>query len=100
MSLAETIIYASDDEAAAVLSGADINEKDEYGLRPLIQAVICKKIKTLQALLAAGADIEQADFINRTALQWAADRGEMEFCNILLSSGANPNHYSADGQRI
>ncbi len=100
MSLAETIIYASDDEAAAVLSGADINEKDEYGLRPLIQAVICKKIKTLQALLAAGADIEQADFINRTALQWAADRGEMEFCNILLSSGANPNHYSADGQPI
>lgn len=101
MSLAETIIYASDDEAAAaVLAGADLNERDEYGLRPLIQAVICQKVKTLQALLAAGADIEQGDFIKRTALQWAADRGEIELCNILLAKGADPNHYSADGQPI
>lgn len=102
MSLAETIIYDTDENAAkAVMApGADINEHDRFGLRPLIQAVVCRKVKTLHALLAAGADIEQGDFIDRTALQWAADRGEVELCYFLLESGANPNHYSADGQPI
>lgn len=101
MSLAETIIYDTDENAVkAVQAGADVNEHDRFGFRPLIQAVICRKSKTLQALIAAGADLEQGDFINRTALQWAADRGELEYCNILLAAGANPNHYSADGQPI
>lgn len=101
MALAETIIYESDEEGvAAVLAGADPNELDRYGMRPLIQAVICRKFKTLQALLSVGADLEQGDFINRTALQWAVDRGELEFCNYLLEAGANPNHHSADGQPI
>lgn len=101
MSLADTIIYDTDDNAEAeVKAGADPNEKDRYGFRPLIQAVICRKPKTLKALLAAGADLEQGDFIKRTALQWAVDRGELEYCKILLAAGANPNHYSADGQPI
>lgn len=101
MSLAETIIYDTDDNAVkAIQAGADVNEHDRFGFRPLIQAVICRKVKTLQALLAAGADIEQGDFIDRTALQWAADRGEVELCFYLLEAGANPNHYSADGQPV
>lgn len=101
MSLAETIIYDTDDNAVAEINaGADVNEHDRFGFRPLIQTVICRKPKALQALLAAGADIEQEDFIKRTALQWAADRGELEYCRILLDAGANPNHYSADGQPV
>lgn len=101
MGLAESIIYESDDNAVqAVQSGYDVNEYDRFGFRPLIQAVICRKPKTLHALIAAGADIEQGDFLNRTALQWAADRGEIEICYYLLEAGANPNHYSADGQPI
>lgn len=102
MSLAEAIIYQSDEEAMQLVlaGGEDINEHDRFGLRPLIQAVICKKVKTLHALVAAGADLEQGDFINRTALQWASDRDEIEMCYYLLEAGANPNHYSADGQPI
>lgn len=101
MSLAETIIYGSDDEGVAeVMAGADPNEYDRYGMRPLIQTVICRKFKTMQALLSVGANLELGDFINRTALQWAVDRGELEYCNYLLQAGANPNHYSADGQPI
>lgn len=101
MALAESIIYESDEAALkAVQAGGDVNEHDRFGFRPLIQAVICRKYKTLHALIAAGADIEQGDFINRTALQWAADRGEVELCYYLLEAGANPNHYSADGQPI
>jgi FOG: Ankyrin repeat len=101
MSLADIIIYNSDEDGvAAVMAGADVNELDRYGFRPLIQTVICRKFKTLQALLSVGADLEQGDFINRTALQWAVDRGETQYCYYLLEAGANPNHYSADGQPI
>lgn len=101
MQLAESIIYEDPASAiAAINAGADVNEHDRFGMRPLIQAVICRKLPVLQALLEAGADIEQGDFINRTALQWAADRGEVELCYFLLQHGANPNHFSADGQPI
>lgn len=101
MSLADTIIYDTDDNAVAeIKAGADVNEQDRYGFRPLIQAVICRKPKTLLALIAAGAALEQGDFIKRTALQWAVDRNEIEYCKVLLAAGANPNHYSADGQPI
>ena len=52
MALAETIIYDTDDNAVkAVLAGADVNEEDRFGFRPLIQAVICRKPKTLHALV-------------------------------------------------
>ena len=101
MQLADAIIYENEPTVvAAIKSGANVNEHDRFGMRPLIQAVICRKPAALQALLDAGADIEQGDFINRTALQWAADRGEVELCYFLLSRGANPNHFSADGQPI
>jgi len=101
MSLSETIIYDTDENAMLAVQGnQELNEIDRFGLCPLIQAVICRKIKTLHALVAAGANLEQGDFINRTALQWAADRDEMEMCFFLLEAGANPNHYSADGQPI
>lgn len=101
MQLADAIIYENEPAVIATINaGADVNEHDRFGMRPLIQAVICRKPAALQALLSAGADIEQGDFINRTALQWAADRGEVEICYFLLSNGANPNHFSADGQPI
>jgi len=99
--LAELIIYES--EASVIkelVRGYDLNEWDCYGLRPLIQAVICRKVKILAKLVKHGANIEQGDFLNRTALYWAADRNAFEMCYFLLKKGADPNHYSAEGQPI
>jgi ankyrin repeat protein len=101
MSLADAIIYDDEEKVKKlVASGEDVNEQDRFGLRPLIQAVICHKPQVLEFLLASGADIEQADFLNRTALHWAADRNELEMCLYLLKNGANPNKFSAEGQAI
>lgn len=102
MSLADLIIYNTEAEAIqAIASGEhDLDELDRFGMRPLIHSVICKKFEVMQALLAYGADLEKGDFINRTPLQWAVDRGEIDFCYFFLQCGANPNHYSADGQPI
>lgn len=99
--LAELIIFNKEAEVIkAILQGADVNEHDKYGMRPLIQAIICKKLKVITALLEHGADIEQIDILGRTPLAWAVDREEFEIAEFLLEQGANPNHYSADGQPI
>jgi ankyrin repeat protein len=101
MSLADAIIY--DDYATVIellANGIDANEQDRFGLRPLIQAVICKKPALFEVLLQHGADLEQKDFLDRTALHWAADRNELEMCAFFLNLGANPNSFSAEGQPI
>lgn len=101
MSLADTIIRGTEEQAIKqIKQGADPNQVDRYGFRPLIQAVICKKSAVLEALLDHGADIDQQDVLGRTPLQWAADRNAPDFCLALLQRGANPNHYSADGQPL
>jgi len=101
MSLAHLIINSDEDVAIdAVLAGAAPDELDEYGMRPLIQAVITQKINLISVLLANGANIEQKDSLGKTALQWAVSRYELQITKFLLDKGANPNHYSADGQPI
>ena len=45
----------------------------------------------LQALLAAGANIEQADSTGGTALIWAAQKGHLSCVQLLLDAGANAN---------
>lgn len=99
--LADKIIFGSVEEAInAIDKGANVNEWDKYGFRPLIQAIICKKTKVITHLLDNGADIEQVDIMGRTPLQWAAYRSEYEYCEYLLKRGANPNNYSVDGQPV
>lgn len=51
----------------------------------------------VRALIAAGADVNKADNIQRTALQIAArlPRREDEVVNVLLAAGADPNTWSS-----
>ena len=102
MSLADLIIYETERTAILAIQNqeVDLEEFDRFGFRPLIEAVICKKINVLNALIAYGVRVEQADLIGRTALQWASDQGNVEICKLLLEHGANPNHASEDGQPI
>lgn len=99
--LADKIIFDSEEEViAAIHSGADVNEWDKYGFRPLIEAIICDKPLVFNALLENGAEIDQVDILGRSPLQWATERALTEYCQKLLELGANPNHYSADGQPL
>ncbi len=99
--LADAIIFESEKEIIDFIkTGIDVNEIDQYGLKPIIQAVICDKKNIVQVLLAHGADIDQRDFLNRTALHWAADRGNIDFCKLLLDKGASPDTFSFEGQPI
>jgi ankyrin repeat protein len=42
-------------------------------------------------LIAAGVDVNEKDFADKTALHWAADAGQMDVVQVLVAKGANVN---------
>lgn len=100
-SLSREIIYGTTDSVLKLISkGADVNEKDMFGLTPLIQSTIVNNITIAEVLLERGANVEQKDVTGQTPLQWAVNRRNNAFTELYLAHKANPNHYSADGQPI
>ena len=100
-SLSQAIIFDTLTEVTDLLDQkANVNEKDVYGLTPLIESVLKGNIEITTLLLDKGALIDQQDISGQTALQWAVNRRQMDIVKILLKRGANPNHYSADGQPV
>lgn len=100
-SLSKTIIYGTDKEVAASLKKKPVlDELDEYGYTPLIQAAIVNSAAKTKLILDAGANVDFTDLTGRTALFWAADNNNLELCKLLLSNQANPNAYSSGGQPI
>jgi hypothetical protein len=101
MSLANSIIYGTEATVLSHLqSGADVNELDEYGFRPLIEAAIVNKTPIAELLIRHGALVDDVDSTGRTALHWAVENNNVDFCALLLSHGANPNHYTRASQPI
>lgn len=101
MSLADAIIYGNKEIVLQLLeAGADINEIDEYGFRPLIEAAITGKTDIAGLLLDYGAAVDQEDATGRTALHWAIENKNIELCSLLLKKGANPNSYTNAGQPL
>jgi hypothetical protein len=101
MSLANSIIYGDKSSVLSYLKeGADVNEVDEYGFRPLIEAAIANKIDVAEVLLQYGAHIDQEDSTGRTALHWAVENNNLSLCELLLSQNANPNHYTQASQPL
>lgn len=49
-------------------------------------------------LLEQGADIHAQDFLNRTALHWAAQEGHTDLVRLLLEAGADINAQDVDKQ--
>ena len=46
---------------------------------------------TVQELLGSGAEVDHQDFIGRTPLHLAADRGQLAVAEVLLNEGADVN---------
>lgn len=83
-----------------IQAGADIEETDEYGFSPLIEAAIANKVDVVALLLEYGADINKADTTGRTALHWAVDNHNLSLCELLLANKANANAYTLAGQPL
>lgn len=100
-SISQEILFGTFDSVLkCVRAGSDVNEKDIYGLTPLIEATLKKDVNIATLLLEHGAKINQEDISGQTALQWAVNRYHVPLCELFLKHKADPNHYSADGQPI
>lgn len=99
-SLADAIIEGDIKAVKKLLAYSDINEIDEYGFRPLIEAAIVDNMDIAKLLLQQGADPNQQDVLGGTALQWAVENNNIELSKLLLSHQANPNAYNLAGQPV
>lgn len=101
MSLADEIIYGTKENVERALqAGAEVNEMDEYGFTPLIEAAICNKIDVAELLLARDAIIDSPDLTGRTALHWAVDNHNLTLSQLFLEHKANPNAYTKSCQPV
>ena len=70
--------------------GADANEKSgQLEEPPVISAAVSGSIETVEALLEAGANLNEADTFGGTALIQAARNGRSEMVLFLLNKGAD-----------
>lgn len=100
-SLANTILQEDIQGVQQWLRHAsELNELDEYGFTPLIEAAIVDNIKISQLLLDRGADPNLQDVTGGTPLHWAVENNNETLCQLLLEHGANPNAYNFAGQPI
>jgi len=70
-------------------SGADPNQRDSHGNRPLIEAVAAGHADAARLLIAAGANPNLAALGGRTPLIEAAIGGHIEIARLLISAGAD-----------
>lgn len=78
----------------------ELNQIDEYGFTPLIEAAIVDNVEISQLLLSHGADPNLPDVTGGTALQWAVENHNIALCKLLLANHANPNAYNLAGQPV
>jgi len=79
-------------------------EIDRWGAKPqeernqaLFDAASTGKLKLVQALLDASAELDARDNTNRTPLHWAAIHGHLKVVQTLLVAGANKNAIDNSG---
>ncbi len=98
---AATIAGAKGQTAMAqwlIEAGANINAPDVYQFTPLMRAVDNQHADTAQVLLElGGADVDFADESGNTALHFAVANNQLDVVNLLLNSGADPQHKNRDG---
>ena len=75
--------------------GADATAANALGRTALI---LTRNTGIAQALLAAGTPIDAQDSRGRTALMYAATRGDLPIAKVLLSSGADTTLRDAEGK--
>ena len=72
----------------AIINGANVNAKDNYGWTALMEATFWGHTETAELLLKHGADVNAENKYGRTALMRAMTRGYTETADLLRRYGA------------
>ena len=75
---------------SALAAGADPNNPDRWGARPLTHAVVRGELNLVECLLSHGAQADEGDDSGNVPLMQACARGHLDIARALLSAGANP----------
>jgi len=98
-SLASLIQAGNNKEALArIRAGADVNEAQPDGTRPIHWAVYHVDYDVLGALLAKKAKVNVTNDFGSTPIAEAAKLGDARMVKMLLDAGAEPEGANADGQ--
>ncbi len=87
---------------------AGVNPNGQRGQATPLMLAVSKRITTAgdtaepsieiaKALIDAGADVNAKDYLNQTALEWAATHASPEIVQLLIKAGANVNTESSYG---
>jgi len=98
-SLASLIQAGNHKEALArIRAGADVNEAQPDGTRPIHWAVYHLDYELLDVLLAKKANVNVANEFGSTPIAEAANLGDARMVKMLLDAGAEPEGADTDGQ--
>jgi ankyrin repeat protein len=94
------LIQAGDHKAALahIRSGADVNEAQPDGTRPIHWAVYHVDYELLGALIAKKAKVNVTNEFGSTPIAEAANLGDARMVKMLLDAGAEPEGANQDGQ--
>jgi ankyrin repeat protein len=87
--------------AKALLSAGadpDLRSENEFAVMPLHSAVAGRRHDVVEALVAAGADVNVTQRHGYTPLLGAAENGDAETVELLLGAGADPRATTDDGR--
>ena len=76
----------------------EIAESTGYMMTPLIHASFVGHLNCVEALIAAGADVNENDVTGVTPLIKASRRGQTNRVDILVASGADVNNSDMEGE--
>lgn len=80
--------------------GSNLNQFDEYGFTPLIEAAIADNREIAELLLQNGANANLQDATGGTPLHWAAENNNLDLCQLLFKYRADPNACNFAGQPV
>ncbi len=79
---------------------AQIDKRDSRGCTALLHAVIHRRLRAVELLLAHKASISAEDENHWTPLTLAAERGHLPIFNLLLGQGASVSSVCWEGQTL
>jgi ankyrin repeat protein len=87
--LTSAVLRQELEEAKDLLqSGADIDEKGNFGNTALMVAAECNLMPMVELLLGKGADINATNQYGMTALMWAVGNNNVQIVALLVKEGA------------